>query len=96
MCGEVLLLLKHRLSWRRQGSLAAPGADFANNAGNLSVNSYSETNPASLLQPDLPSVSAVFCQRRSAAPSAAQVSNCVHVERHKGITTPKLPLASSS
>lgn len=57
----------------------------------ISVNSHSETNPGSLLKPDLPLVSAEFCQRRSAAPSAAQAANCIHEEQHKGIYTTEIP-----
>lgn len=62
-----------------------------NSSGNLSVNFHGETNPDSLLKPDLPSVSAMFCQRRSAVPSTAQTSDCIHQERHKGIYTMETP-----
>lgn len=48
-------------------------------------------NSVLLLKPDLPSVSAVFCQRRSATPSAAQASDCIHQEQHKGIDTMETP-----
>lgn len=70
MWRKALPLLKHCLSWRRQGTLSAPGSHFANSSGDLSVNSHSETNPVSLLKPDLLSVSAAFCQRRSATPTS--------------------------
>lgn len=98
MCRKALPLLKH-LSWRRQGTLSAPEAHCANSSGItdfffisfISVNSQSETNPGSLLKPDLPLVSAEFCQRRSAAPSAAQAAGCIHEEQHKGIYTTETP-----